>query len=171
MLVDVAAPLSFITSALAPAISLSVCALLASNAQNQYSALVDRLRLLNAEKREHELAEPADERLALRIKSLDHQIPVLFRRTRHMRNAILALFFGMMAILLTSFLIVLVELTRWEPLATGSKVSFILGLVCIFWALCEKLQELFLTFRVVRYELGLFDPEAAREAERAFRGY
>jgi len=164
-------PLTFITSALAPVVALSVCAILASNAQSQYSLLIDRLRALNDERRGYQDGQPLPVVQAERLKSLEHQIPVFYRRALLLRNAMSLLFGGMMAILLTSFLIVSRATFRWELLSLAAKWSFFAGLVCVFLAVTTMLVEVFLTSRVVRYELGLFDERARREAEREFRGY
>jgi hypothetical protein len=162
-------PLEFISSALAPVVALSACAILASNAQTQYSALLDRLRALNEERRDYQGDAPLSDVQALRLKSLNHQIPVFFRRARHLRNAMFMLFLGMMFILLTSFMIVSTATFRWEHLAMASKWCFFGGLLFVFLALVALLREVLLTFPVVRYELGIFDKPVAREMERNFR--
>lgn len=164
-------PLTFITSALAPVVALSACAILASNAQSQYSLLIDRLRDLNDERRGYQDSQPLTAIQADRLKSLEHQIPVFYRRALLLRNAMFLLFCAMMAILLTSFLIVSRATFRWEVLSVAAKWSFFGGLVCVFLAVTSMLIEVFLTSRVVRYELGLFDPAARRAAEREFREY
>jgi hypothetical protein len=164
-------PLSFIASALAPVVSLSACAILASNAQTQYSLLVDRMRELNAERRGFLGEDPLPEIQRARLKSLNHQIPVIFRRTLLVRNAMVMIFLGMGFILLTSFLIGFMTTFKADYLALASKWSFFAGLFLVFLAVVSLLSEVFLTFRVVRYELGLFDREAARELERQARDY
>lgn len=150
-------PLSFISSALAPAVALSACAILVSNAQTQYSGLVDRLRDLNAERRRTQ-AEPAPtDAQAVRLRSLELQIPTLFRRAAALRTAMVLLFVAMMAILATSFMIVSTATFRWEFFSLAAKWCFFAGLVAVFAALVALLIEVSITFRVVRYELGIFD--------------
>lgn len=166
---SVVEPLNFISTALAPVVALSACAILTSNAQTQYSSLLDRLRALNEERRNYQGDEPLTDVQALRLKSLNHQIPVFFRRARHLRNAMFMLFLGMMFILLTSFMIVSTATFRWELLSIASKWCFFGGLLFVFLALVALLREVLLTFPVVRYELGIFDPPAGREVERGFK--
>lgn len=150
-------PTALITSALAPVVSLSACAILASNAQTQFSSLVDRLRTLNAERMAfHTVEEPNDFQQA-RIKSLDHQIPVFFHRTRLLRNAIFLLFMGMMFILLTSFIIISIAAFDATWLTIFSKGAFFTGLFFVLMALFALLSEVFLTFRVVKYELNIYE--------------
>lgn len=162
-------PLNFISTALAPVVALSACAILTSNAQTQYSALVDRLRALNVEHRTYQGAESLSDVEALRVKSLEHQMPVFFRRARHLRNAMFMLFLGMMCILMTSFMVVSTATFHWEFLAVASKGFFFGGLFLVFMALVAMVREVSLTFRVVRYELGFFDRKAMHGAERGFK--
>ncbi len=158
----VAEPLSLISSALAPAVALSACAILVSNAQSQYSDLVDRLRDLNAERRriraEHEVPTSHVERL----RSVELQLPVLYRRAGMLRTAMVLLFGAMMAILTTSFMIVAGTTLGWEILSHATKWVFFGGLVAVFGALAALMFEVTLTFRVVRYELGLAENEDYR---------
>lgn len=160
----------FISSALAPAVAISACAILASNAQSKYSALVDRIRALNAERRDFQHLDPISAPDALRVKSLDRQIALIFRRSRHMRDAIFLLYAAIACIITTSFLIAAIQYFQLKTLGHAPKVTFLSGLVLVLAALFKELLEVRLTFRVVRYELGLFDPDAAKEAERSFRG-
>lgn len=160
----------FISSALAPAVAISACAILVSNAQSKYSGLVDRIRALNSERREYQHLEPISVTESLRIKSLDRQIALIFRRARHMRDAIFLLYAAIACIIATSFLIAAMQYFQLKGVAHYPKVTFLSGLVLVLAALVIELLEVRLTFRVLRYELGLFDEEAAREAERSFRG-
>jgi hypothetical protein len=164
-------PVTFISSALAPVVALSACAILASNAQTQYSGLIDRLRALNAERMGFGSHPPASDGQALRLRSLEHQIPVFFRRARELRNAIFLLVVGMMFILLTSFMIVTAATFQATFLAVASKWCFFAGLLSVFLAVVAMLKEVFLTFRVVRYELGIFDKATSKEMERRFEEY
>jgi hypothetical protein len=166
----VADPTTFIATALAPAVALSAIAILTSNAQTKYSSMVDRLRQLNAERRDLQGPEAPTASEALRLKSLDRQIALLFRRARHLRDAIFLLFAALACIILTSFLIAAMEYLRARNLALLPKWTFLAGLLLVFFALIEELLEVRLTFRVVRYELGLFDHATAKEVEKNFRG-
>lgn len=163
-------PTAFIASALAPAVALSACAILTSNAQTKYSGLVDRLRALNAERREYQDHDPLTPSDALRIKSLDRQIALIFRRARHLRDAIFLLFAAMACIILTSFEIAALHFFQIKGLEIVPRWTFVCGLLLVLCALIEELLEVRLTFRVVLYELGLFDEKTAKQAERQFRG-
>lgn len=156
---NLADPLSFISSALAPAVALSACAILVSNAQTQYSGLVDRLRDLNAERRGYQAQEELPPLLQRRLRSVDLQIPAFYRRAALLRTAMFMLFTAMMAILGTSFMIVSTATFRFDFFSYAAKWFFFGGLVAVFAALVALLLEVTLTFRIVRYELGMFDGE------------
>lgn len=155
-------PLSFISSALAPAVALSACAILVSNAQTQYSGLVDRLRDLNAERRRLVADQALAAAQAERVRSIALQLPAFYRRAALLRTAMFLLFSAMMAILATSFMIVSTATFRWEFFSLAAKWCFFAGLVAVFAALVALLLEVSLTFRVVRYELGMFDDRPDR---------
>lgn len=162
-------PTPFIASALAPVVALSACALMASNAQAKYSQLVDRMRLLHTERRSYHDQDPVSPVEALRIKSLDRQIALIFRRLRHVRAVLLLLYTAMGGIILSSFQIALMQFFSESWLSQGAKWTFVGALLCVIGAIAHELLEVRLTFRVVQYELGLFDEQALRDAERAFR--
>lgn len=150
-------PLSLISSALAPVVALSASAILVSNAQTNYSSLVDRLRALNEERRQHEGDASVSEAQALRMCSIRLQIAALVRRASLLRYAMLLLFLGMIFILGTSFMIVSTATFSWPWFALASKWCFFGGLLFVFLAMLALAAEVMLTFRVVRYELGQLD--------------
>lgn len=163
-------PTPFIASSLAPVVALSACAIMVSNAQTKYSGLVDRLRALNTERRSFQDQDPVSPGEALRIKSLDRQIALIFRRLHHLRAAIFMLYAAMGCLILTSFQIALMQFSKEPFLAQGAKWVFVTGLACVIGAIVRELLEVRLTFRVVQFELGLFDAPAVKEAERQFKG-
>lgn len=161
-LMNAADPLPFISAALAPAVALSACAILVSNAQSQYSGLVDRLRDLNAERRRIRAESEVPTGQVERLRSVELQLPVLYRRAQMLRTAMVLLFGAMMAILTTSFMILSTATLRWEILSYATKWVFFGGLMAVFGALAALMFEVTLTFRVVRYELGLAEHDVYR---------
>lgn len=160
---------SFISAALAPAVALSGCAILASTSQTKHSSILDRLRALNAERREYQ-EKPLSPSDALRSESLERQIAVLFRRAHHTGKAILLLSLAMACIILSSISIALMQTIPFKGFHAFPQWAFVCGILLVLYALIEELLEVRLTFRVVRYELGLFDVKTLKEAERHFRG-
>lgn len=158
--VPLTAPVGFISSALAPVLALSACAILASNTQTQYSALVDRLRELNRERRSYSIEPAVSEVDAQRLWSLERQIAAFFHRGRLLRNAMFLLFAAMMFLLMTSFLIVATSLFSVAALGTAAKWIFFFGLLSVFCAVLCLLSEVSQTFLVVKYELGILRSES-----------
>lgn len=162
-------PIQFVSSALAPAVVLSGCAVLISATESKYSDLITRLRTLNEERRRlrHLDVLTLDQRR--RLESLDRQLALIFRRARHLRDASVMLFVAVFLIIVTCFFIALQQDLGWGWLHVGTKATFLASIAMIFAGLIEQFLELRLSFRVVRYELELFDPESARDAEARFK--
>jgi hypothetical protein len=162
-------PTTFVTSALAPAVVLSGCAVLISATETKYSDLITRLRTLNEERRLLTLTEDLSPEQLSRRESLDRQLALIFRRARHLRDASVMLFVAVFMIIVTCFFLALQQDLGWSWLRVGTKATFLGSIAMIFAGLIEQFLELRLSFRVVRYELELFDEASARDAEARFR--
>jgi hypothetical protein len=162
-------PTTFVTSALAPAVVLSGCAVLISATETKYSDLITRLRTLNEERRLLTLTEDLSSGQLSRRESLDRQLALIFRRARHLRDASVMLFVAVFMIIVTCFFLALQQDLGWGWLRVGTKATFLGSIAMIFAGLIEQFLELRLSFRVVRYELELFDEASARDAEARFR--
>jgi hypothetical protein len=164
-------PSSFISAALAPMLGVSGSAVLASQTQSKYSALVDRIRGLHAERRQLSGEQVLSPQSATRIRSVERQIALLVRRARHLRDSQFLLYAAIGFLVVTSVALAAVQTlpgrTSWQ--AWGPRVTFLGGLACIFASIVHDLLEVRLAFRVIALELELFDDEAMREAERRFR--
>jgi hypothetical protein len=163
-------PITFVSSALAPAVVLSGCAVLISATETKYSDLITRLRTLNEERRALMLSTGLSTEQLSRRESLDRQLALIFRRARHLRDATVMLFVAVFLIIVTCFFIALQQDLGWPWLQVATKAIFLGSIGMIFAGLIEQFMELRLSFRVVRYELELFDQESTRHAEARFRG-
>lgn len=163
-------PTTFVTSALAPAVVLSGCAVLISATETKYSDLITRLRTLNEERRELSNVEDHSPEQLRRRESLDRQLALIFRRARHLRDASVMLFVAVFMIIVTCFFLALQQDLGWGWLRVGTKATFLASIAMIFAGLIEQFLELRISFRVVRYELELFDEASIRDAEARFRG-
>jgi len=162
-------PIQFVSSALAPAVVLSGCAVLISATESKYSDLITRLRTLNEERRELSHVEVHTEEQKRRIESLDRQLALIFRRARHLRDASVMFFVAVFLIIVTCFFLALQQDLGWAWLNAATKGTFLASIAMIFAGLIEQFLELRLSFRVVRYELELFDEASTRDAEARFR--
>ena len=92
-----------IQTTLAPAVMISSSALLLLGFQNKFSALFDRFRTLNEEKRELKRKPRRDDFEEDRLQNIEEQLNRLMRRAKHVKNAILCTYSAMIAFLATSF--------------------------------------------------------------------
>ena len=164
-------PSSFISAALAPMLGVSGSAVLASQTQSKYSALVDRIRGLHAERRQLAAEQVLSAQEATRIRSVERQIALLVRRARHLRDSQFLLYAAIGFLVVTSVALAAIQTlpARTSWLTWGPRFTFLGGLTCIFVAIVHDLLEVRLAFRVIALELELFDEESVREAERRFR--
>jgi hypothetical protein len=164
-------PSAFISAALAPVLGVSGSAILASQAQTKYSALVDRIRSLHSERRALAGEQVLNAVHANRIRSLERQVALLVRRARHLRDALFLLYVAIGFLIVTSVALAAVQVLPGQALwfLWTPRVTFLAGLTCVFASIVHDLLEVRLAFRVVALELELFDDDALREAERRFR--
>src|SRR5213593_2732482 len=143
-----------ISVAMTPSVLFTASALLLAGLQNKYSTLIQAVRSLNDERRRL-LREPS---LAAwqtdRLKSIDNQIPHLLARAKLVRNAVFTLYLGTLLFLLASFFIGLAHL-GWQPMAMLVVGLFALGLAGLIVGILFALAEAWVSYRVVRLEVGL----------------
>lgn len=89
----------------APAVMVSSSALLLLGFQNKFSALANRFRVLNHEKRVLEQKKERDGAENLRLQNLSDQVEHLMRRAGFVKNAILSTYLAIVAFVTTSVLI------------------------------------------------------------------
>src|SRR3972149_4359265 len=119
---------------LAPGIMISACGLLLLGMNNKYSLVVNRIRLLNEERR-RALHKLGDQEFSfqenVRFESITRQLQKLEYRARLVRNAVLSYTIAVALFVLTSLLIgmgYLFEITRLNSFIT---ILFLLGMVSV----------------------------------------
>ena len=132
-----------IGSALAPAALLSATALLLLGLQNKYTALSNRVRELQREKRGF-----PGEGHETRLISINLQTDFLLKRLRHVRRAITALYIALLFFVLTSFTITIGMLFQAEQ-ALVTMLFFVAGIVMMFIAALNELVEMRLAFKAI----------------------
>ncbi|OGW87180.1 MAG: hypothetical protein A3C35_00510 [Omnitrophica bacterium RIFCSPHIGHO2_02_FULL_46_11] len=88
---------------LAPAIMISSGALLLLGFQNKFSALFNRLRLLNEERRRLKKKPQRVDTENQRLQNVEKQLEGIAKRLFYVKNAILAVYVAIIAFLMTSF--------------------------------------------------------------------
>ena len=120
---------------LAPAVMISACGLLLLSINNKYSLVVNRIRLLNDEKRKL-LVNAGEKPLStddnVRLESISQQIGYLVIRGRLVRNAVLSFIVGIALFVLTSLLIGIISFIPVANLNYFIIISFLLGMLFVF---------------------------------------
>jgi len=120
---------------LAPAVMINACGLLLLSINNKYSIVVNRIRLLNEEKRRLLLkignAAPSTEE-NVRLESISVQIASLVVRSRFVKNAVLFFVVGIASFVLTSLLIGVLSFLTISQLNIFIISSFLLGMSAVF---------------------------------------
>ena len=140
-----------IQSILAPAIMISSSALLLLGFQNKFSALFNRFRALNEEKRYLRKKREKDNLERERLKNLEKQLAALTRRAFYVKNAIVFTYLAIIAFLITSFFIFLGIYfnIQHEHLII---FSFEAGLAGVLMASIMIVIEVGISYRILRLE-------------------
>ena len=147
-----------IQSILTPALMISACGLLLLGLNNRYAVVISRIRLLNDEKR-RKLADPdaidRDYVDALRFESVLQQIPALMVRANHLRRALMFLWIGVVAYLLSSIMLGFGLFFGLEA-ASAAVWVFMLGLLSAIVGVAFALLDITLAFRVLKLEVEIY---------------
>jgi hypothetical protein len=154
-------PLLAIQSMLAPALGISAVGLLLLGLNNRYSIIVNRIRLLNEERRkylrqlqQHDHLEYADN---IRFMSISNQSPELLIRSRLVRNAILSMQTAIALFVLTSVmigvtLVVAADFMKLIPLGV-----FVCGMLSVLGGILFAGREIHRSYRIVLLEVKADD--------------
>ena len=138
---EVPAP-QLIVQMVSPAVMLSACGLMLLGLGNRYGRVVDRIRAYSGEWRElKKLANDPD-----RLRTLEVQLPDLFRRGKLLRNAVLYFNIAIFLFVVCSFVIPLTD----APLPL---LLFCAGMACVLTGTLFALRETLLSFRLLKLEL------------------
>ena len=140
-----------IQNALAPSVMISSSGLLLLGFQNKFSALFDRFRSLNEEKRRLKQKTVRDEIENKRLANLEEQLMKLTKRATHVKNAILVTYLAIISFLATSFFLFwnLYRAHDFDHLTLG---FFGIGLALIFVACISIMIEVSISYRILTIE-------------------
>ena len=149
--------LSAVQAILAPAIGISAVGLLLLGLNTRYSAIINRIRLLNDEKRRftRQLSEQKDLSFIdnARLMSIGKQSERLLVRCRLVRNAILSMQTAIGLFVLTSVLIGVSLFAHADAFGVIPLVTFLLGLVIVFVGVIYSATEVYRSFAIVLIEM------------------
>jgi hypothetical protein len=117
----------------------------------RHSALVNRIRLLDDEKRQ--LSKRLDKSESVRLRSIKNQLNLLLPRLAYVRNGMLCHLLAVMLFVLTSFSIGLERLPTPAGLTqTAISTTFTLGMVLVLVGVAFLALEIFVSYKVIVVE-------------------
>jgi len=140
-----------IQTTLAPAVMISSSALLLLGFQNKFSALFDRFRTLNEEKRDLKKKPRRDDFEEERLHNLEEQLTRLMRRATHVKNAILSTYLAMISFLATSFFLFWSTYARYN-FNYITLTFFGAGLILIVSAAISIIVEVTISYHILTIE-------------------
>jgi hypothetical protein len=143
---------------LAPGLMISACGLLLLGMNNKYSLVVNRIRLLNEERRK--TVNKSDDKdfkyhENLRLESISTQITDLVFRVKLVRNAVLSYTIAVALFVLTSIFIglgFLFDLTRFNSLII---ILFLLGMLSVLCGVVYAAYETYKGYEIVNFEVKI----------------
>ena len=142
---------------LAPGIMISACGLLLLGMNNKYSLVVNRIRLLNEERRrvvrKTSEVKDFDYQETQRLESISMQISSLVFRVKLVRNAVLAYTSAVALFVITSLLIgfgFLLEITKLNSFIT---ILFLLGMISVLCGVVFAAYETYKGYEIVNFEV------------------
>jgi uncharacterized membrane protein len=143
---------------LAPGIMISACGLLLLGMNNKYSLVVNRIRLLNEERRRvlHKVDEKDfNYQENQRLESISMQITSLVFRVKLVRNAVLCYTTAVALFVLTSLSIgfgYLLDITKLNSLIT---ILFLLGMISVLCGVIFAAYETYKGYEIVNFEVKI----------------
>jgi hypothetical protein len=154
-------PILAIQSMLAPALGISAVGLLLLGLNNRYSIIINRIRLLNEERRkyirylqQHDTLEYADN---IRFMSVTNQSRELLVRSRLVRNAILSLQSAIALFVLASVTIGVNLFVAAPAMKIIPLWIFVLAMVGVFLGVIYAAREVYRSYRIVLLEVKADD--------------
>jgi hypothetical protein len=146
-----------IQAILAPALGISATALLMLSVQNRYSLTINRLRLLNEERRRFSVKITEKSELSyteqIRFSSVQNQIDRIFKRCMELRNAILLMQISIMLFVLSSLAISINLFTSSDFLRTLPVIFFSIGMIFVLIGIIYSALDVINSFKVAKIEI------------------
>jgi hypothetical protein len=149
---DVADAARVINGILAPSLMISACGLLILALQARYSHLIDRIRLLNEERRGLKQVAPPSE-VADRIASIRSQVLILLSRAKFVRNSVFALYSAILCFVASSIAIGARLVFGFGPGPAVWLALFLVGMVAVLVGAIYALKDVSSAFTVAQLEV------------------
>jgi len=146
-----------IQAILAPALGISATALLLLGLQNRYSSVINRIRLLNDEKRLYTIKIAGKIELDFSEKarniSVRNQIEMLFARCRDVRNAIVLIQVSILLFVLTSVVIAVNLFISSGFTKNLPVIIFVIGMLFVLMGIIYSAKDVVNSYKVARIEV------------------
>jgi hypothetical protein len=137
---------------------ISACGLLILSMNNKYSLVVNRIRLLNEERRKSLLKAAGKEfnyEENLRIESISRQLKELATRVRLVRNAVLCYTIAVALFVVTSLLIGVQSLLVPDKLTWLITLLFLLGMISVLAGVIYAAYESVKGYEIIQLEVKI----------------
>lgn len=151
---------SIIQLMLAPAIMISACGLLLLGMNNRYSLVVNRIRLLNEEKRRLLLKigeKPPSLDENIRLESISKQISFLVYRVKLVRNSVISYAIAVALFVITSILIGVSSVLPLFKLNYFIIITFLLGMISVLIGVLLAGFETKKGYDIIKFEVHSHD--------------
>lgn len=139
---------------LAPGLMISACGLLLLGMNNKYSLVVNRIRLLNEEKRKIFHMDNVDLIEDTRLSNLELQLSHLIKRISLVRNAVFSYSMAV-ALFIVSSVLIGVTINKTTPAFDWLIVAFFYaGMFAVFVGIIFAAIEVWKGYRIVKIEIS-----------------
>lgn len=139
---------------LAPGLMISACGLLLLGMNNKYSLVVNRIRLLNEEKRKIFHQDGIDENDSSRLSNIELQISHLIGRISLVRNAVFSYSLGV-ALFIVSSVLIGITIKRIASAFDWLIIAFFYaGMFSVFVGIIFAAIEVWKGYRIVKIEIS-----------------
>jgi len=146
-----------IQAILAPALGISATALLMLSTTNRYSSIINRVRLLNEERRRFASKIASKNELdygeKIRYSSVTKQIEKILDRCKGLRNAILYFQCSIMLFVISSVTIAINLFVSSSMLRTLPVVIFSLGMMLVLAGVIYSAKDIYNSYKVAQIEI------------------
>ena len=139
---------------LAPGLMISACGLLLLGMNNKYSLVVNRIRLLNEEKRKIFHLETSEDSESSRLSNIELQISHLIERISLVRNAVFSYSMAVALFIVSSVLIGVTLNTRTPAFDWLIVAFFYAGMFAVFVGIIFAAIEVWKGYRIVKIEIS-----------------
>lgn len=148
-----------IQAMLAPGLMISACGLLILGMNNKYSLVVNRIRLLNEEKRRILQQKNKQDDDVRRENLIRIQIDRLNERVRLVRNSVFAYSVAVACFIIASLCIGINLYTKSSEVEFLSLAFFLTGMLTVFIGIIFAANETLKGYKIVRIEIEEFSVE------------